>query len=180
LTHELFVARHIGQMSADASRTLSRAFALVSLAHPTLTLRDWRALQRYYRKRSPRKAGLIVIEDRRGYAHAVFHYFVERARPLEARASAAGDHRVLHVYDLVIALVPGALAEQALCQCADTVAVTHDCDAIRLELSTREKALSHAPTLLARGYETREITIATRSTNHLLSRSVIQTQQDVT
>ena len=72
--------------TAERSRNLDRtvmrrAFALVSLSHPHLSFGDWSRYLSRAARLDPRRAGLVSIEDPRGYARALFRYIVDRDRP---------------------------------------------------------------------------------------------------
>ncbi len=84
-------------------RCVQRGFMLVSLAWPDLPQARWHEMVRYYRGRAPAHAGLVLIEDRRGYVHAVFRYVVDMTPSL--RPGLRGG--VLRVQDLVMADLAG-------------------------------------------------------------------------
>ncbi|WP_271168747.1 hypothetical protein [Hansschlegelia plantiphila] len=133
---ELFYARTLSATAAisdpDATR---RAFALVSLSHPRLSYEGWvRFLRRATRTKSG-KAGVIFIEDPRGYPHALFRYAVE-AKPSLAAAE-DGSVRVLRLSDLVVADIAGSCLLPSIAAQGERLARALDCQTILIELPGR-------------------------------------------
>lgn len=122
--NDVFVARTLSaeNVLSDAAAT-RRAFALANLAHPRLTYPGWVR----YLKRSARpsrdRTGIMFLEDRRGYPHAMFRYAIDD-RPSLIAAAAEGPARILRLSDIVAAdvaadsLLPeiAALAERLACK----------------------------------------------------------------
>jgi len=123
VTDDVFSTRLLNLDGPDGDAARRRAFALVSLARPGVDAAQWAEIVRHYRRRSPQRAGLVALSDRRGYAHAVFLYAVD-----------AVPRRILRLHDLAIAHVPGGGLEAALSRCADGLAMALGCSAVRLEL----------------------------------------------
>src|SRR4051794_18692861 len=55
-----------------------RAYALVGLAHPSVTAKQWATFVSRYARSPRQRRGLIGIQDGRGYVHGVFCYAVDR------------------------------------------------------------------------------------------------------
>lgn len=141
---DIFTVRRLGRDSGAMERALQRTFCLVSMAMPGVTMRDWAAVVRHYRTRAVRAAGLMVIEDARGYAHGLFSYSVDRAPSLQALEGwPPMTPPILCLRDVVLASVPGAALEHVLAHSAEERAAALNCRGIRLEFL--DNAL-HPPT----------------------------------
>jgi hypothetical protein len=129
----LFQARTLTgtEATADPAGT-RRAFALASLSHPRLTYSGWlRFLRRATRPRSGR-SGLILVEDPRGYPHALCRYRVDEEPSLAA--SEDGSRRSLRLSDLVVADVAGTRLLPALAVHGERLARALDCRSVMIEL----------------------------------------------
>ncbi|HEY0291807.1 MAG TPA: hypothetical protein VGC51_05645 [Hansschlegelia sp.] len=133
---ELFYARTLSARAAvsdpDATR---RAFALVSLSHPRLSYEGWvRFLRRATRTKNG-KAGVIFIEDPRGYPHALFRYAVEATPSLAAAED--GSIRMLRLSDLVVADIAGSCLLPSIAAQGERLARALDCRTVIIELPGR-------------------------------------------
>ncbi len=112
---------HAEPLTRDA---VDAALALVLLARPEITPGRWRRFARRMLTRAPRRAGLVMVRDARGYIHAMFAYRVEER---------LGPGRCLCVSDLMAASFPGAGAAAAALGHARLLASRLGCDALALE-----------------------------------------------
>lgn len=134
-------------------READRAFPLVHLFHPAISLDQW--LQ-FAQSRIHGRSGVMTIRDLRGCIHAVFIYTVD------ARI-ARGP--LLRVTDLMIARLPGSLVNQAVMDAVDHLARSSGAEAIELSLPS---ALEYAVdptwrgTLAAAGFSTRTTSMIRR------------------
>jgi len=166
---DLFAIRVLGRPGPDGLAAAAKAYVLVSLVRPELSAKSWAALTRHYGRRSPWRAGLMAIEDRRGYAHAVFRYEVDTAPPLGARTGwvvdpdCTGDCRLLRVQEPLLASVPGEGLERALARSAESLADALRCPWISLELPAGELRDGSAANLLKFGFQELSVTVLTRA-----------------
>ncbi|RXF73194.1 hypothetical protein [Hansschlegelia zhihuaiae] len=134
-SRDLFVARCLTSDDGDRGQEIARrAFALVSLAHPSLSFAAW---TRYLRRATSSKdgrSGLVLIEDPRGYPHALYRYEVDVQPSLVAASE--GLARVLNVRDLVIADVVGAGPDllTAIARHGEELGRELRCDAVAVHL----------------------------------------------
>ncbi len=127
-----FSARLLCDSEATGGQALRRAFALVRLCEPGADARRWAALVRHYRRRAPGRAGLMMLEDARGYAHAVFCYAVDDAPRLHG-LGAPSPQKVLRVRDVVAAHLGGPRVETALRSCATHLAGRLGCASVAFD-----------------------------------------------
>jgi hypothetical protein len=114
-----------------------RIYALVALAHPRVTPRQWDAFVRRHMRIAPERGGLVALEDQRHYVHAVFRYAVD-ASPL------IGHGRTLRLRDLVVAQLPGRPLVLALAACAECLAASLGCTAVALDVPAAAVAFAEA------------------------------------
>jgi hypothetical protein len=107
------------------SRSAIRAFPLVRLFEAGLDQRRWNAFVRY-QNRAGGAGGVMVIEDARGAAHAVFSW---RVKP-----NMMGE-RVLAVTDAVLGSLPGRALCDALVDEITALARERECQAVEIELA---------------------------------------------
>ncbi|NDA48531.1 MAG: hypothetical protein EBY21_14910, partial [Alphaproteobacteria bacterium] len=111
--------------------TIRQAFPLAKLFNPQLDLASWSAYARSLTSRPAQSAGLHMLQDQRGYVHALFAYRI--GPDLVWR-------RLLRISDLVICLLPGmALIETLLASFSD-LALNYGCDNIIVELGPASPA----------------------------------------
>lgn len=132
--NDVFVARTLcaETVLSDAAAT-RRAFALASLAHPRLTYGGWvRYLKRAARPNQDR-TGIMFLEDRRGYPHAMFRYAVDD-RPSLVAAAAESAARILRLSDIVAADVAADSLLPEIATLAERLAGSLDCAMVMIEL----------------------------------------------
>ncbi|WP_336490522.1 hypothetical protein [Methylobacterium nigriterrae] len=101
------------------------AFPLMSLRHPGLSLRDWRAVVRRL-SRAPRdRAGLMMVRNARDCVLAVFAY--RTSEPLVGGL-------MLRVTDVIMGRLPGDALPNAIAACVEELArdLGHACIAIEI------------------------------------------------
>ena len=118
-----------------------RAWPLVQNSHPESGQEAWMAYAASLRRKARRKAGLIAIEDSRGYIHGVFAWHVHRA---------IGAPRVMRVTDLVVANLPGRSLAECIVESIREVARETDSDTVLVEIGERQIA---PDALLSDGFE---------------------------
>jgi hypothetical protein len=99
VTSSVFAAHRLGRVTPHSLRAVQRGFLLISLANPAMDMAAWRRVVRHYRGRAPKRAGLVLIEDQRGFVHAAFRYVVDSS-PSLLPGRMPGP--VLRVHDLVM------------------------------------------------------------------------------
>ena len=114
----LFRSAHLGARSAI------RAYPLVRLFQSGLDQRRWNAFVRH-QNRAGGGGGVMMNEDSRGAAHAVFSW---RVRP-----NMLGE-RVLSISDMVLGSLPGRALCDALVEEVSALARERECQAIEVEL----------------------------------------------
>lgn len=114
-----------------------RAYALVALAHPQVTARQWDAFARRCTRAARGRRGLVTIQDQRRYVHAVFRYAVD-VSPL------ISDGRTLRLHDVVMAQLPGHALVPALAACAERLAAGLGCTAAALDVPAANTATATA------------------------------------
>jgi hypothetical protein len=105
---------------------VQRAYVLVGLMHPQITAQQWATYARRCARIPARLGGLIGIQDRRGYVHAVFHYAVDRP--------SLDGTQALRLYDFILAHLPGRILGFALATCAEHLATEFGCTRITVDL----------------------------------------------
>jgi hypothetical protein len=102
-----YSAARLGADEADV------AFPLVSLRHPTLSLRDWRGIVRRLARTPRARGGLVMVRNLRGCVLAVFAYRL--AEPLVGGI-------VLRVTDVIMGRLPGDALPDAVAAAASRLA----------------------------------------------------------
>jgi hypothetical protein len=120
--HELFRTERLSPQEARL------AFYLVRLCEPRWTLLDWLKLTRRLYRRSPGKAGLMAVRDRRGVFHAIFGYTIDYGLDLG---------RCLRVGDLIVAHLPGSAIDDVIVECAEELTLSLGCDSLVIDLPTQ-------------------------------------------
>src|SRR5215216_2633861 len=105
---------------------VQRAYMLVRLMYPQITAKQWAAYARRCARMPAHLGGLIEIQDRRSYVHAVFCYTVDR--PF------LDGTRIFRLHDLILAHLPGRTLGLALAACADQLATEFGCTGITVDL----------------------------------------------
>ena len=139
------IPRAIFQAVPLKAETARRAYPLVRLFNPTMELADWLTYARSFGRNSARNAGLQVLEDERGYVHAVFAYSVRQH---------LRHRKALRVYDVVMAHLPGRTLAESMLDAIAAIAKDSGCDSVMVELddaSPAREALRNA------GFEQTEI-----------------------
>jgi len=103
-----------------------RAYALVGLAHPAVSAKQWTTFVSRYAHSPRQRRGLIGIQDGRGYVHGVFCYAVDR--PF------LDGNRILGLHDLILAHLPGRTLVEALTTCVKQLATEFGCLGISVDL----------------------------------------------
>jgi hypothetical protein len=134
MTASIFAAHRLGRTDRLATRSIQRSFVLVSLAWPELHLAQWHEMVRYYRCRPPSRAGLVLIEDGRGYVYAVFRYIVDIAPSLHMPQRGG----VLRVHDLIMADLSGRAVTSAIQLGLAELAHACRCQTVDIETVSRQ------------------------------------------
>lgn len=121
-----------------------RAYPLVRLFNPTMELADWLTYARSF-GRNAAKAGLQVLEDERGYVHAVFAYSVRQH---------LRHRKLLRVYDVVMAHLPGRTLAETMLDAIAVIAKDNGCDSVMVEI---DEASPAREALRRAGFEQTEI-----------------------
>ncbi len=125
--------------AALQARSASRAYPLVRLFQSGLDQRRWNAFVKY---QSRKGGGVMMIEDSRGAAHAVFTWRV--------RTNMLGE-RVLSVTDAVLGSLPGRALCDALVEEISALAREQECQSIEVELPDQGSG-PNRDMLLTRGF----------------------------
>jgi len=99
-----------------------RAYPLVRLFHPNLSLNQWLHHVQILRRKS---SGVIAIQDKRGCVHATFVYTVD------VRVARAP---LLRVSEMMVWRMLGNLVNQAIMDCIDRLAIETDSETIEISL----------------------------------------------
>ncbi|MGE0726066.1 MAG: hypothetical protein AB7O45_16945 [Alphaproteobacteria bacterium] len=132
---------------------VDRAYALAAAVDSRLTPGRWAEFVRRCRREAGRRGGIGVLEDRRGYVHAVFRYAVCPAPLGAAPVLARGS--TMWLRDVVVGHLPGGAAVRGLAAGAEVMARAFGCVAVALELpAPADPALAGTPyaPLSGRGY----------------------------
>lgn len=106
------------EATAMAPQQARKAFPLVWHSHPHLTFDQWMAFIRRRSRRSPRRAGIVAVQDRRGYVHAIFFYCVDYHLQRSA---------TLRVTNVVVGRLPGKIIDRAIVRSAERLAKEMGC-----------------------------------------------------
>ena len=106
--------------------------------YPQITAKQWAAYARRCARMPAHLGGLIGIQDRRGYMHAVVCYTVDR--PF------LDGTRIFRLHDLILAHLPGQTLGLALAACADQLATEFGCTGITVDLPAAANAAQGAST----------------------------------
>jgi hypothetical protein len=122
-------------------RVALRAWPLVQSSRPAARLEDWRTYAAALGRRVGKSAGLVAVEDERGYIHALFAWHVHRA---------IGHPRELRVSDLVVGNLPGRELAHSSVVAIRRIATTTHADSVMVEIGDRQIA---PDALLSDGFE---------------------------
>ncbi len=90
---------------------------------------------------APKTAGLVAIQDQRGYIHAVFAWSVHRS---------IGHPRLLRVSDMVVGALPGRWLAESIVAAVQDVARKTKADSVMVEIGDRQLA---PDALVSEGFE---------------------------
>jgi hypothetical protein len=113
------------------------AYPLVCHVKPAMPINDWIAFVRRWSRLSPNKGGIMALNDRRGYLHAIFTYRVEQNLRFGC---------FVRITDVIVGHLPGETLNRAIMECTDRLAERIGCSMIVIE-PTHETA--HARMLAA-------------------------------
>jgi hypothetical protein len=138
---ENLVARPVSSSEiGPGSVVVRRSFALVALAHPRLRIDGWvRFLRRAARPKG--RAGVVFLEDLRGYPHAVFRYAVDD-RPSLGATEASATSRTMRLSDVVAAEVAAASRLPLIADFGERLAAELGCETVLIELPRAAGAAS--------------------------------------
>ena len=122
-------------------RVALRAWPLVQSSCPSTQLEDWRAYAAALNRGAGKSAGLLAVEDERGYIHALFAWHIHRA---------IGRPRALRITDLVVGSLPGRELAQSIVIAIRRVAEATRADSVMVEIGDRQLA---PDALLSDGFE---------------------------
>lgn len=125
----------IFQIKVLDSRDARLAYPLVRIAHPTMSLAAWLAFARRWTRLSPRRGGLSIVKDRRGYVHAMYTYRVDHNLRLG---------KFLRIADLIVGHLGSQMLANEILRAADRIAGNAGCSAIVIEPS----AINETPMLV--------------------------------
>lgn len=118
---------------APSDTTVRRAFALVSLCHPFLGFEGWTRYLARAQQLERSQAGVVAIEDARGYLHALFRYFVQ-TEPSLADSQQHSSIRMIRLHDLVFAELPGTELLARIAAEGEALAISLSCRGVIIEL----------------------------------------------
>ncbi len=138
-------------------RDARRAYPLVRLFHPSLSLENWLKFA-HVSTRAP--SGVVAIEDMRGCIHAAFVYTVD---------SRIARGPLLRINELMVGRLPGSLVNHAIMDAVERLARASDAETIEIVLPS---ALEYAVdpiwrgALAAAGFSTRATSMIRRIAPH--------------
>lgn len=105
--------------------TLARkAFSLVRHSHPGVSLAQWLEITQRWTRVPYRRGGILAIQDRCGYVHAIFCYRVD---------SILQHSPVLRVFDLIVGRLPGGVIDRTIARTVERLASEIGCCSIVFE-----------------------------------------------
>lgn len=116
---QLFRARAVSESVAE------KAFTLVQLAWPDVTLDEWKDMIAACRLDSRRRSAWVVIEDTRSYFHAIFFCRLRLSRKFGS---------ILRISEMITAELPGPAIVQTAIDFAAHLAVTNRIRAVEFDL----------------------------------------------
>jgi len=122
-------------------RVALRAWPLVQISHPGVTLEEWLSYAVAAGRRLGKNGGVVAIEDARGYIHALFAWNVVRT---------VAHRRAMRVTDMVVGALPGRQLAETIVTAIREVAEQASADSVLIEIGDRQLA---PDTLLSEGFE---------------------------
>ena len=122
-------------------RVALRAWPLVQISHPGVSLEDWLSFAIATGRRLGKTGGVVAIEDSRGYIQALFVWNVLRT---------VADRRAMRITDMIVAALPGHQLAETIVAAIHEVANQGGANSVLIETGDRQLALE---TLLSDGYE---------------------------
>jgi hypothetical protein len=147
VTQDLYRAEPLSV--ADAMK----AYPLVTMLHPEVSPASWRTFVRCVTRLPLSRGGLITLEDRRGYCHAIFSYRVRTVLPLG---------RALQMSDLVMGRLPGSTLSQAILAWAERLASELGTDTVSIDVQDGMMTAADAETLSQSGFRESGIMLTRR------------------
>jgi hypothetical protein len=106
------------------SRHARLAYPLVRHVKPAMPITEWIAFVRRWSRLSPKKGGIMTLNDRRGYLHALFTYRVEQNLRFGC---------FVRITDVIVGHLPGETLNRSIMECADRLAERIGCSTIVIE-----------------------------------------------
>jgi hypothetical protein len=122
-------------------RAALRAWPLVQISHPHVSLEDWLSYAIASGRRLGKNAGVVAIEDSRGYIHALFAWHVVRT---------VSHRRAMRVTDLIVGALPGRPLAETIVDAIRVIADQAKADSVLIEIGERQLA---PDALLSGGFE---------------------------
>jgi hypothetical protein len=117
---EVFHATHLRR---DQAR---RAFPLVRVHDPHVTLKEWLAFVWRWTRMPERRGGLVSVADVRGYLHALFSYRIE----IDLLHG-----RLMRVSNLIIGHLPGQAVRSTVVATIERLAEDTGCSSVAIDLA---------------------------------------------
>lgn len=133
-----------------------KAYALISLAHPEVTLPHWRTFVRRFNRGRRSERGIVAVSDSRGTIHAVFAYQVE---------TSLKNADALCVSDIVMGRLPGGSLPRALIACVDRLAEQLGRSDVKISILEEILAPQDRAALGEAGFATSGVQFARRSSS---------------
>lgn len=105
---------------------LRSAYGLIALAHPDVSLADWRRFARTHVDSARRDAGIMALRDRRRTIHALFTFRVARRM--------LGQAPALQVTELAAMRLPGTVLVEAVLRFAGEIAREVELPSIAIDM----------------------------------------------
>lgn len=102
------------------------AYCLIALAHPDVSLPEWRRFARHHVEAARRDAGIMALRDGRRCIHALFTFRVARQM--------LGQGPALQVTELAAVRLPGTVLVDAVLRFAGEIARELDLPAIAIDM----------------------------------------------
>lgn len=122
-------------------RAALRAWPLVQISHPGVTLEEWLDYAVATGRRLGKTGGAVAIEDARGYIHAVFAWHIVRT---------ISRRRSMRVMDMVVGALPGRQLAETIVAAVRELAEQARADSVLIEIGDRQLA---PDALLSDGFE---------------------------
>lgn len=122
-------------------RAALRAWPLVQISHPGVSLDDWLSYAIATGRRLGKNGGVVAIEDSRGYIHALFAWHVVRT---------VSHRRAMRVTDLIVGALPGRPLAETIVNAIRDIADQANAESVLIEIGERQLA---PDALLSGGFE---------------------------